>query len=195
VLEKYSIRLRVDHTIWSRSKILSPVSRIVASMKLDVSGNRWAIPTSQLSWWVMEEYDNWRHLAVARITLEALPVKLNNYCTVYYCRLIYEPCLHKWARFFVSTATSRNCSASIEISLSYQAVYQYLLDNPVSGPSFVPTVIAALHPSNTAIQLTAVVTDRFRKVSSFRECYLICRFYTNQWILGTKISRLRHWMW
>jgi len=23
------------------------------------------------------------------------------------------------------------------------------LDNPVSGPSFVPTVIAALHPSNS----------------------------------------------
>jgi len=40
-------------------------------------------------------------------------------------------------------------STSFEISLSYQAHYQYLLDNPVSGPSFVPTVIAALHPSNT----------------------------------------------
>jgi len=43
---------------------------------------------------------------------------------------------------------SRNLSASLKISLSYQAVYQYLLDNSVSGPSFVPTVIAALHPSN-----------------------------------------------
>ena len=43
---------------------------------------------------------------------------------------------------------SWNHSASLEISLPYQAVYQYLLDNPVSGPSFVPTVIAALHPSN-----------------------------------------------
>ena len=41
-----------------------------------------------------------------------------------------------------------NLSASLEISLPYQAVYYYLLDNPVSGPSFVPTVIAALHPSN-----------------------------------------------
>jgi len=41
-----------------------------------------------------------------------------------------------------------NLSASLEISLPYQAVYHYLLDNPVSGPSFVPTVIAALHPSN-----------------------------------------------
>jgi len=29
-----------------------------------------------------------------------------------------------------------------------KAVYYYLLDNPVSGPLFVPTVIAALHPSN-----------------------------------------------
>ena len=43
---------------------------------------------------------------------------------------------------------SRNLPASLEIPLPYQAVYQYLLDNPVSGPSFVPTVIAALHPSN-----------------------------------------------
>jgi len=42
-----------------------------------------------------------------------------------------------------------NLSASFEISLSYQVDYYYLLDNPVSEPSFVPTVIAALHPSNT----------------------------------------------
>ena len=42
-----------------------------------------------------------------------------------------------------------NLFASLEISLLYQAVYYYLLDNPVSGPSFVPTVIAAFHPSNT----------------------------------------------
>ena len=42
-----------------------------------------------------------------------------------------------------------NLSASLKISLSHQAVYYYyLLDNPVSGSSFVPTVIAALHPSN-----------------------------------------------
>jgi len=41
-----------------------------------------------------------------------------------------------------------NLSASLEIFLSYQAVYYYLLDNLVSGPSFVPTVIAALYPSN-----------------------------------------------
>ena len=75
-------------------------------------------------------------------------VKLNNYCTVYYCSLIYELCLHKHACFFVSTATSWNLSASLKILLSYQAIYQYLLDNLVSGPSFVPTVIAALHPSN-----------------------------------------------
>jgi len=44
-----------------------------------------------------------------------------------------------------------NLSASLEISLSHQAVYYYLLDNPVSGPLFVPTVIAALHPSNTGV--------------------------------------------
>ena len=78
-------------------------------------------------------------------------VKLNNYCTMYYCSLIYELCLHKHACFFVSTATSWNSSASLEIFLPYQAVYQYLLDNPVSGLSFVPTVIAALHPSNRMI--------------------------------------------
>jgi len=41
-----------------------------------------------------------------------------------------------------------NLFVSLEISLFHQAVYYYLLDNPVSGPSFVPTVIAALHPSN-----------------------------------------------
>jgi len=41
-----------------------------------------------------------------------------------------------------------NLSASLEISLSHQTVYYYLLDNLVSGPLFVPTVIAALHPSN-----------------------------------------------
>jgi len=45
-----------------------------------------------------------------------------------------------------------NLSASLEISLPHQAVYYYLLDNLVSGPSFVPTVIAALHPSNTNIE-------------------------------------------
>jgi len=70
---------------------------------------------------------------------------------MYYCSLIYKLCLHKRACFFVSTAMSQNCSASLKISLPYQAVYQYLLDNPVSGPSFVPTVIAALHPSNISL--------------------------------------------
>ena len=67
---------------------------------------------------------------------------------VYYCRLIYKLCLDKHAHFFVSTTTSQNLSASLKISLSYQAIYQYLVDNLVSRPSFVPTVIAALHPSN-----------------------------------------------
>jgi len=42
-----------------------------------------------------------------------------------------------------------NHSASLKIPLSYQVIYYYLLDNSVSGPSFVPTIIAALHPSNT----------------------------------------------
>jgi len=46
-----------------------------------------------------------------------------------------------------------NLSASLKISLPYQAVYYYLLDNPVSGPSFVPTVIAALHPSNMMLKI------------------------------------------
>ena len=46
-----------------------------------------------------------------------------------------------------------NLSASLKISLPYQAVYYYLLDNPVSGPSFVPTVIAALHPSNSQVMI------------------------------------------
>jgi len=67
---------------------------------------------------------------------------------VYYCSLIYELCLHKHAYFFVFNCHVANYSASLKISLPYQAVYQYLLDNLVSGPSFVPTVIAALHPSN-----------------------------------------------
>jgi len=77
-----------------------------------------------------------------------MSVKLNYYCTLYYYSLIYEPCLYKHACFFISTAMSWNLSAFLKISLSYQAVYQYLLDNPVSRPSFVPTIIAALHPSN-----------------------------------------------
>jgi len=64
---------------------------------------------------------------------------------------MYKLCLHKHACFFISTATSQNLSVSLEIFLSYQAVYQYLLDNLVSRPLFVPTVIAALHSSNTCI--------------------------------------------
>ena len=41
-----------------------------------------------------------------------------------------------------------NHSAFLKIPLSYQVVYYYLLDNSVGGSSFVPTVIAALYPSN-----------------------------------------------
>ena len=77
-----------------------------------------------------------------------MTVKLNNYCTMYYYSLIYKPCLHKQTRFFISPATLWNLSASLKISLPYQVYYQHLLNNPVSRPSFVPTVIAALHPSN-----------------------------------------------
>ena len=75
-------------------------------------------------------------------------VKFNNHCTMCYCSLIYELCLHKCTRFFVSTAMSWNLFASFKIFLFHQAIYQYLLDNPVSGPSFVPIVIAALYSSN-----------------------------------------------
>jgi len=39
-------------------------------------------------------------------------------------------------------------SAFLKISLFYQAIYQYLLDNPVSRLSFVPTVIATSLLSN-----------------------------------------------
>ena len=81
---------------------------------------------------------------------------------MYYCRLIYELCLHKWACFFVSTAISQNLSASLKISLSYQAVYQYLLDNLVSRPLSVPTVIAALYPSNIE-KLKRKVKERIDK--------------------------------
>ena len=68
---------------------------------------------------------------------------------MYYCSLIYELCLHKGACLFISTVTSQNCSTSLEISLPYQTVYQYLLDNLVSRPLFVPTVIVVLHSSNS----------------------------------------------
>ena len=80
---------------------------------------------------------------------QVMSVKLNNYCIMYYCSLIYEPCLHKGACLFISTVTSQNCSTSLEISLPYQTVYQYLLDNLVSRPLFVPTVIVVLHSSNS----------------------------------------------
>jgi len=43
----------------------------------------------------------------------------------------------------------------------YQVVYQYLLDNPVSGPSFVPTVIAALHSSNNRVILETLFARAF----------------------------------
>ena len=67
---------------------------------------------------------------------------------MYYCRLIYKLCLHKCTASSSQLPYYENLSASLEISLSYQAVYQHLLDNIVSGPLFVPTVITALYPSN-----------------------------------------------
>jgi len=79
---------------------------------------------------------------------KAISVKLNYYYTVYYFSLIYELCLDKYACFFVLTATSQNLSVSLKISFFYQTIYQYLLDNSVSGLSFVPTIIAALHSFN-----------------------------------------------
>ena len=66
---------------------------------------------------------------------------------MYYCRLIYELCLHKCTSLS-QLPHHKGFSASFKISASYPALYQYLLDNPVSGPSFVPTVIAALHSFN-----------------------------------------------
>jgi len=74
---------------------------------------------------------------------------LINYYIVYYYSLIYKSHLPKHSASLFQTATSQSLSASLEISLSYQVVYYYLLDNLVSRPSFVPTVIAALHSSNT----------------------------------------------
>jgi len=66
--------------------------------------------------------------------------------------LYYMSCAYISALAFVSQLPHhKNFSASLKISLSYQAIYQYLLDNPVSGPLFVPTVITALHPSNRSI--------------------------------------------
>ena len=62
-----------------------------------------------------------------------------------------------------------NLSASLEISLLYQAVYYYLLDNPVSGPSFVPTVIAALHPSNKLVDFLELSKNDIAVTSYPRE--------------------------
>ena len=53
------------------------------------------------------------------------------------------------------------------ISLPYQAVYQYLLDNPVSGPSFVPTVIAALYSSN----IKSPIKDVNKCLNGIRNCF------------------------
>ena len=44
-------------------------------------------------------------ISVHVMTFLVVVFKLNNYCTVYYCRLIYELCLYKCTHFFISTAT------------------------------------------------------------------------------------------
>ena len=67
-----------------------------------------------------------------------------------------------------------NLSASLEISLPYQAVYYYLLDNPVSGPSFVPTVIAVLHSSNRRDNTPIMVCAK-----EMRECKTIDIVHTH----------------
>jgi len=70
-------------------------------------------------------------------------VKLNKYYTVYTSRA----CISALASSS-QLPRHKGFSASFKISPLYQAFYQYLLDNSMSGPSFVPAVIAALHPSN-----------------------------------------------
>ena len=64
---------------------------------------------------------------------------------MYYYSLIYKSRLPKHG---ASSSQLPHCEPLCFPRDSHQAVYYYLLDNPVSGPSFVPTVIAALHPSN-----------------------------------------------
>jgi len=46
---------------------------VTAEMTLVLSWSWWAVPASQLSWWVVENHDNRRILAVACIVLQALP--------------------------------------------------------------------------------------------------------------------------
>ena len=62
---------------------------------------------------------------------------------------------------------SQKLSAFFEISLPYQAVYQYLLDNLVSGPSFVPTVITALYSSN----IKSPIKDVNKCLNGIRNCF------------------------
>jgi len=60
-----------------------------------------------------------------------------------------------------------NLSASLEIFLSYQVDYYYPLDNPVSGPSFVPIAIAALHPSNNNYYIVCALLSHAYHVTSY----------------------------
>jgi len=67
---------------------------IAAVMKLDLSWKWWAIPASWLSRWVVENHDNWRHLAVARVILQAFIQRkagnrIERFCKVSSCQKCY----------------------------------------------------------------------------------------------------------
>ena len=142
LLDKYSIRLCADQKIWSRSNILSPASWIAASMKLDLSGNWWAIPASQLSWWVMERYDNWSHLAVAHIILQALPCNWQ-LVTDRFCKTqATENAIYLISGYLAVLYPSLWSSRS---KMSDQSHLWY----PVKPPLFF------LHPNNTLFPLTS----------------------------------------
>jgi len=83
-----------------------------------------------------------------------------------------------------------NLSASFEISLSHQAVYYYLLNNPVSGPSFVPTVITALHPSNRKDTLKETTHGNLRIIYKMqvKSCRNIFRVYQKQDNFSTELE-------
>jgi len=88
-------------------------------------------------------------------------------------------------------------SASFKISASYPALYQYLLDNPVSRPSFVPTVIAALHPFNRLWALVcpdllwhsqaASVDEKYHDLAKWLSYYLIFLFFSL--LLGWSVGK------
>ena len=62
--------------------------------------------------------------------------------------IIVDQCMsHAYISMLTSSSQlphHKGFSAFFKTSLSCQAIYQYLLDNTVSGPSFVPTVVLNL---------------------------------------------------